>query len=1017
MIAMPPRDSREGRGGGEGVGGEGGGQKNRDRGGPSHREDARSRDPQGSGLPGTGGPQNHQFTFTSDRSLPPYRYDGDSHRPGWWRDALTDRVRELDGGFQGGTGEGRRVFDSHGSGRGGVDRRRLGSWARQDNGGERKWAPIPPHQRPLMMYQREKTPEQLEGMVSVGVFSAGTVVVETVEEAVEDVGEDESVQMDLDEGSVDESREGGVSILTNAEQAEQVVVMEGEGEEVENPANAKMDVISMIRNAKSKSVAQQTAANEVANNVDYISFGFSDEENDKPHSREEGNHNGSTEDYARKSQRANDGRKVDVPPPRVTKDKGFHLSGMFHQYMGRASPPPTLEDGVMLPNKPIPLSWNGMDAGPPGAEATLIASSLPPPPSLPPPGLSMLPIGEKAPVPPGSGGITFSLPPKPPPPALQTKKSAVIKAPQDIISISSSPEPEQPEDPSPSQGMKRKLDEITPNRRNPIAPEYRFPPGSTQNSTPWLIHDHSRTFHPSDILHREIHDFITYIRPRSYESAVRRRLIHRIHKAITEQKGGLRDAEVRVFGSFASGMYLPTSDLDLAVVSRSYERDRKTRYVGDRILHQVSSLLKRARIPRNGKVAVISGAKVPIVKFVDAETNLQVDISFENLSGVTALHTFQRWREEYPAMPLLALVIKQFLELRKLNEVFQGGLGGFSVICMVVSLLQIHPGFCSGTVPVEQNLGIALMEFLDLYGNKFDSSRVGIDVRLGTYFRKPPPPRPKGGRNGGDHNMWLLHVVDPNDPSNNISKSSFGVRNVFNAFAGGFTALEARMREVHTAGFDERKHGVLGAIMGANYEVMEKQRKTMRKIYEEVFKVPPKECDSYGESDMMEPFRWEWDADMDQELNLEGFYVDLDGKGAEKWRERDSVKEMKNKGMKNKEMKNKGVKNKETKKETKKESKKEKKVRKDREKNERRQLRAQQQEKDKEQRELQPPVKMDIGLVPADHQQQLYQPHAQPQSQSEGKDRDQLPKPSMPAPAQQHALSLNDLQQQQQQRL
>ena len=1007
---MAPRDGQRGGGGG------GGGQRNLDRGDHGRREDPRPRDAQGSGPPGTGGPQSHEFTFTSNRSLPPYPYDGDAYRPGWWRDAATDRARDPHRGFRDATGGGGRAFDSHGSGRDVVDRRRLGSGARQENGWERKWAPVPPHQRPLMVYQREKTPEQLEGMVSMGMFSTSTVEAREVEE---DIEEDGSIQMDLDEGSVDKDREWGATILTKDEQA---VVMEGDGEEVEKASKAKMDVISMIRNAKSKSVAQKTEANEVANNVDYISFGFLDEGNDKVHLRAEEDYNGGV-DYARKSQRANDGRKVDVPPPSATKDEGFSISGVFHRFMGRASPPPTSKDEVMIPTT-APPPWQ-IDAGPPGAEATLIAASLPPPPSLPPPGLSMLPIGEKAPVPPTAGAITFSLPQKPPP---QAKKPAAIKGPQDIISISSESEPEQPEESSRFQNKKRKLDEITSTRPTAIAPEYRLPKDNTRNPTPWLIHDHSRTFHPSDILHREIHDFISYIRPRAYERAVRRHLIHRIHKAITESKGGLRDAEVHVFGSFASGMYLPTSDLDLAVVSRSYARDRKTRYIGNRVLHDVSSLLKRARIPRNGKVTVITGAKVPIVKFVDAETGLQVDISFENLSGVTALRTFQRWMEEYPAMPILALLIKQFLELRKLNEVFHGGLGGFSVICMVVSLLQIHPGFYTGIIPVEQNLGIALMEFLDLYGNKFDSSRVGIDVNLGTYFRKPPPPRQRNERDGGDHKHWLLHVIDPNDPSNNISRSSYGVRQVFNAFASGFTALEARMREVHAAEFDERKHGVLGAIMGANYEVMEKQREIMRKVYEEVFKAPAEEV-PYGGPVIMSQFRWESDADTDEELNPEGFYVDLDGKGGGEWKGKDNLKEMKNKEAKYKETK---VKNKQTTKETKRETqetqeaqgtqkvikkkvvkkgvkqqKREKREKRTKEKRERRQLRAQQeqQEKDKEQRGLQPPEKVGKKPKSADHQEQ---PLAhQPQSQLGGKEKKQLQKPFAP--------SLNDPPQQQQQ--
>ena len=130
------------------------------------------------------------------------------------------------------------------------------------------------------------------------------------------------------------------------------------------------------------------------------------------------------------------------------------------------------------------------------------------------------------------------------------------------------------------------------------------------------------------------------------------------------------------------------------------------------------------------------GAKVPLVKFVDRTTAIKVDVSFENDTGVIANDTFALWKKQFPAMPLLVTIIKQFLMMRGMNEVQHGGLGGFSVTCLVTSLLQNMPRVQSGELIPEQNLGEILIEFLDFYGNQLDTTRTGITMDPPGYFDK-----------------------------------------------------------------------------------------------------------------------------------------------------------------------------------------------------------------------------------------------------------------------------------------
>lgn len=70
-------------------------------------------------------------------------------------------------------------------------------------------------------------------------------------------------------------------------------------------------------------------------------------------------------------------------------------------------------------------------------------------------------------------------------------------------------------------------------------------------------------------------------------------------------------------------------------------------------------------------------------------------------------------------MPILVTVVKHFLLMRGLNEPVNGGLGGFSVICLVVSMLQLMPQVQSRNMIPEHHLGEILLEFLDLYGRHF----------------------------------------------------------------------------------------------------------------------------------------------------------------------------------------------------------------------------------------------------------------------------------------------------------
>lgn len=227
------------------------------------------------------------------------------------------------------------------------------------------------------------------------------------------------------------------------------------------------------------------------------------------------------------------------------------------------------------------------------------------------------------------------------------------------------------------------------------------------------------------------------------------------------------DCELHCFGSFAAKLYLPNADMDLVVVSSHFMNHHQPSFCqSGNQMFRLADLLVRSGIAEEWSVEVITKAKVPLVKFIDRMTNLKVDMSFENKTGLIANGTFDSWQEAYPAMPIIVTVIKQFLLMRGLNEVVNGGLGGFSVTCLVTSLLQNMPRVQSGDLKPEDHLGEILLEFLDFYGNQMDIARVGITMDPPGYYEKvlfafSPPKAQRHAKAVLDNSELFPQQVEP----------------------------------------------------------------------------------------------------------------------------------------------------------------------------------------------------------------------------------------------------------------
>lgn len=235
------------------------------------------------------------------------------------------------------------------------------------------------------------------------------------------------------------------------------------------------------------------------------------------------------------------------------------------------------------------------------------------------------------------------------------------------------------------------------------------------------------------------------------------------------------------------------------------------------LLHRLASLLLSSSLAEPSSLVVIAKARVPIVKFVTRYGGFSVDLSVNQKNGIDAAVRVRQMLEhfafreddyiepgsqdaarmekgkgkevelEQPGTPpvdhgvarSLVLLVKAFLNQRGMNEVFTGGLGSYSIICLVVSFLQVstrssslhaccsyscdvqlHPKIQTGEINPRHNVGLLFVEFLEYYGKHFNYDEAGITLRgRGGYFNK----HNKGWYR--PNQPYLLSIEDPNDPS------------------------------------------------------------------------------------------------------------------------------------------------------------------------------------------------------------------------------------------------------------
>ncbi|KAJ6752069.1 hypothetical protein OIU85_002488 [Salix viminalis] len=270
-------------------------------------------------------------------------------------------------------------------------------------------------------------------------------------------------------------------------------------------------------------------------------------------------------------------------------------------------------------------------------------------------------------------------------------------------------------------------------------------------------------------LHKEIVDFCDFLSPTQEEQASRAEAVRCVSDVI---KYIWPNCKVEVFGSFSTGLYLPTSDIDVVILGSGL----KIPQIG---LNALSRALSQKGVAK--KIQVIAKARVPIIKFVEKRSGVSFDISFDVSGGPIAAEFIKNAISKWPELRPLCLILKVFLQQRELNEVYSGGIGSYALLSMLMALLR-NLRECQASL--ERNLGLLLIHFFDFYGRKLNTTNVGVSCKgTETFFSK----RSKGFMNNG--RPFLIAIEDPQAPENDIGKNSFNYFQIRSAFAMAFTTL------------------------------------------------------------------------------------------------------------------------------------------------------------------------------------------------------------------------------------
>ena len=274
-------------------------------------------------------------------------------------------------------------------------------------------------------------------------------------------------------------------------------------------------------------------------------------------------------------------------------------------------------------------------------------------------------------------------------------------------------------------------------------------------------------------LSKDIKDYQQFVKEHiEREQSLYNRLIQNIQNSVDES---IHDYDVRLYGSHATNLCLPWSDLDVVLVPRNNNNININNQI---LLSQLYENLKKKDWVKDSKY--ISGASIPIIKLICDKTfnNMPIDISIQDEKhfGLKCVELVKGFISQYESLKPLVLVLKNILKRANLNDPYKGGISSYGLILMIVTYLQTQKKIGKDISNNENNLGRLFYDFVNHYGLKFEPSKYIIYARTN---------EDEDSEDFNIQNIQIgceLVIIDPLNISNNVAKSCFQFFNIKMSF-------------------------------------------------------------------------------------------------------------------------------------------------------------------------------------------------------------------------------------------
>ncbi|GAA6036475.1 hypothetical protein JCM8097_003526 [Rhodosporidiobolus ruineniae] len=273
-----------------------------------------------------------------------------------------------------------------------------------------------------------------------------------------------------------------------------------------------------------------------------------------------------------------------------------------------------------------------------------------------------------------------------------------------------------------------------------------------------------------ELLDEEIESFCRWTRPTRAEHLFRQQVFECFKRLVEKFWPG---AKVELFGSMVTGLYLPHGDFDVVITHETLER-----IPTHTVLSSLRTALQRSRF--TSSIQLIESARVPLVKFTTSPQfgSFRFDVSFNGPLGpkgavesIRLLAEVEKRREGGKArVKRLVMILKALLDAKGLNEVKNGGLGGLSTFCLVISYVQLVE-WSKPPCPAQD-----LQRFLNYYGFGFEYRQWCITTsKGGAVMYKNSCSWSEKQQNE------RLSIQHPVNPQRDLSSGSHAIRNIRDA--------------------------------------------------------------------------------------------------------------------------------------------------------------------------------------------------------------------------------------------